>query len=513
MKTHFAIIRAAAIGVFLLTACSPQLVKLGPPRYANMQDDLTILALDAPWKDVVLNLDQVIEIANQRNLDLLVLEQQVVIQDELVVGSVQKWLPQLIYNQELSGRNRNTGSFSQSLEPGVPPAPPSISSTQHTDRFDISLTWNLLDFGISMLRSKQEANKTLILQMGYEKERQKLILEIVKNYWRAIVSRYALRENRVILDNMQDIIKGIESNVEKRLLSWVDGYKIETDFLKNMPDLFRSQKEYQEILQELASQMGLPLGSTFELVEETEFPIYTNLLPIDEIEEYALMYRPELYSGDLQQLVKADDVKIAMISALPGVSFFTGNFYDGNKFLIFNHWLQAGLRVSFDLFRLPERMTDARVAKMSADLVQQQRIALSFAVISQVRIAYLAYLEAIEFYVLMKQLSEAKNRLAIAGQRGFERGDMSGSTALTFQSDALVTATEVLRSYGEVMFALERLNNAIGIPRFFEASFDTPPYPIVPIADLGEEGPVVGATGYGDESILEESPLEETEGL
>lgn len=492
MKTHFAIIRAAAVGVFLLTACSPQLVRLGPPRYANMQEDLTILALDAPWNDVVLSLDQVIEIANQRNLDLLVLEQQVMIQDELVVGSVQKWLPQLIYNQELSGRNRNTGSFSESLDPTVPPAPPSISSTQHTDRFDISLTWNLLDFGISMLRSRQEANKTLILQMGYEKERQKLILEIVKNYWRGIVARYALRENRVIMDNMRGIMKGIEANVENRNLSWIDGYKIETDFMKNLPDLFRSQKEYQEILQELAGQMGIPLGSTFELAEETEFPLYTDLLPIDEIEEYALMYRPELYTGDLQELVKADDVKIAMISALPGVSFFAGNFYDGNKFLIFNHWLQAGLRVSFDLFRLPERMTDAKVAKLSKELVQQQRIALSFAVISQVRIAYLAYLEAVELYLLVKELSEAKSKLAFAGERGFDRGDLAGSTALTFQADALVTKIEAIRSYGEVMFALERLNNALGIPRFFVANSTTPAYPIVLIEDLGEVGPVVG---------------------
>ena len=493
MKTHFAIIRAAAIGAFLLTACSPQLVKLGPPRYANMQDDLTILTLDAPWNDVVLNLDQVIEIANQRNLDLLVLEQQVVIQDELVVGSVQKWLPQLIYNQEISGRNRNTGAFSESLDPTIPPAPPSISSTQNVDRFDITLTWNLLDFGISMLKARQEANKTLILQMGYEKERQKLILEIVKNYWRAIVARYAARESVEIMKNMRDIIRGISLNVENQNISWLEGYRIETDFIRNMPELFRSQKEYQEILQELAGQMGIPLGTTFELAEETEFPLYTDLLPIDEIEEYALMYRPELYSGDLQELVKADDVKIAMLSAVPGVSFFSGNFYDGNKFLIFDHWLQAGLRVSFDLFRLPERMTDIKVAKYSKDLVQQQRIALSFAVISQVRIAYLAYLEAVELHLIMKELSQAKNRLATAGVKGFGAGDLAGSAALTFQADALVTEIETFRTYGEVMFALERLNNALGIPRFFVANALVPDYPLAKIEELGSGiGPIVG---------------------
>lgn len=460
----------AVIGAIFLTACSQQLVDLGPPRYENMQDDLTILTLDPPWHGEVLNLDQIIEIANQRNLDLLVLEQQVLIQDELTGGSVRKWLPQLIWNQELSGRNVNTGSFSESLDPTVPPAPPSISSQTHVNRLDLTLTWNLLDFGISMMRSRQEANKTLVLQMGYEKERQKLIMEIVKNYWRAIVARYALRENRKLVSRSQKLIAALNKHVENRIISWAEAYRIETDLLKNQPDLYRNEREYQDVLEELAQQMGLPLGSTFELAEEEELPFETRLLPIEEIEEYALMYRPELYSGDLQELIKADDVKIAMLAAIPGLAFFAGDFYDANKFLIYNHWLSAGLRVSWDLFRLPERMSDYHVAQMNKDLVAQQRIAFSMGVITQVRIAYLSYYQSIETYQLVKELAEAKKKLAFAGTKGAIRGDTSESTALTLEIDALLTTTEALRSYGEAMFNLERLNNSMGIPRFFRAN-------------------------------------------
>ncbi len=179
------------------------------------------------------------------------------------------------------------------------------------------------------------------------------------------------------------------------------------------------------------------------------------------------MYRPELYSGDLQELIKADDVKIAMLSAIPGVAFFSGDFYDTNKFLIYNHWLSAGLRVSWDLFRLPERMSDMHIAEMNRDLVPQQRVAFSMAVITQVRISYLAYFEAIQNYKNVIELAKAKQQLAFAGERGFLREDTSESTALTFEFDALLSSTEALRAYGEVMFALERLNNSMGTPRFF----------------------------------------------
>lgn len=459
----------ALSAAFFLTACSQQLVELGPPRYENMQEDMAVLTIDAPWKDVVLSLDEIIEIANQRNLDMLVLEQQVLIQDELTGGSVRKWLPQLIWNQELSGRNANTGSFSQSLDPTVPPAPPSISSQTHVNRFDISLTWNLLDFGISMVRSRQESNKTLILQMGYEKERQKLILEIVKNYWRAVVARYAMRENKDVVERSNSLIAGLRKNIDKRIISWADAYKIETDLLKSQPDLYRNEREYYNIIEEMVQQMGLPPGSTFEIPEENEFPLYANLLPIEEIEEYAMMYRPELYSGDLQELVKADDVKIAMLSAIPGVAFFSGDFFDTNKFLIYNHWLSAGLRVSWDLFRVPERMADYEIAKLNKDLVAQQRVAFAMGVITQVRIAYLSYYQAVETYLILKELAEAKKNLAFASAKGALRGDTSKSTALSLELDALLTTTELMRTYGEVMFAVERLNNAMGIPRFFVA--------------------------------------------
>lgn len=461
-------ISAVAAG-FLLTACTQQLVEMGPPRYENMQSDLAVLTMEAPWDNVVLTLDEIIEIANTRNLDMLVLEQQVMIQDELTEGSVRKWLPQLIWNQELSGRNRNTGSFSQSLDPTIPPAPPSISSQTHVDRFDISLTWNLLDFGISMIRSRQEANKTLILQMGYEKERQKLILAIVKNYWRAVVARYAMRENKVRFEKIQEIVANLHRNVDKKLISWVEAYTIETALLRNQPDLYRNEREYHNIIEDMVQQMGLPLGSSFELAEEDQFPLDAQLLTIEEIEDYALMYRPELYSGDIQEKVKADDVKIAMMSMIPGVAFFSGNFFDTNKFLIYNHWLSTGLRVSWDLFRIPERMMDVRIARLNKDLVAEQRIALSMGVISQVRIGYLTYYEAIDTYRLVKEVAEAKKHLAYATERGALRGSISQGDALVTNVDALLAEIDVLRSYGEVMIALELLNNSMGMPRFFVA--------------------------------------------
>lgn len=465
----------ALTAAFFLTACSQQLVEMGPPRYENMQDDMAVLTLEAPWSNVVLSLDQIIDLANQRNLDLLVLEQQVLIQDELTGGSVRKWLPQLIWNQELSGRNKNTGSFSQSLDPGVPPAPPSISSQTHVNRFDITLTWNLLDFGISMLRSRQESNKTLILQMGYEKERQKLILEIVKNYWRAVVARYAMRENKVLVERSNALIGAMQKIIDKRLISWADAYKIETDLLKNQPDLYRNEREYYDIIEEMVQQMGLPPGSSFELPEEDNLPVYADLLPIEEIEDMAMMYRPELYSGDLQKLVKADDVKIAMLSAIPGLAFFAGDFFDTNKFLIYSHWLSAGLRVSWDIFRVPERMADKAIAELNEDLVVQQRIAFSMGVITQVRIAYLSYYQAIETYMIVRDLAEAKKRLAVATGRGALRGDTTQAMALSYELDALLSETEALRAYGEVMFALERLNNSMGVPRFFMAEWPTDP--------------------------------------
>ena len=87
------------------------------------------------------------------------------------------------------GRDKNTASFSESLIPGVPPAPLSISSETHIELANLEFTWNILDFGVAYYRARQELNGTLMEEMQYNRIRQNLILEVTKQYWKAALAK------------------------------------------------------------------------------------------------------------------------------------------------------------------------------------------------------------------------------------------------------------------------------------------------------------------------------------
>ena len=169
--------------------------QLNARREANALRDLSILLDNSELPCEKLTLADVIEIALKKNVDLQVKAFEYAVQYEASTGECLKMLPNLIANGEWYYRNRNTGSFSESLLAGVPPAPPSISSEQHEARTDLTISWNLLDFGLAYFRSRQERNKAYVLQLEYERLRQNLIVDITRQYWKAIAARKAMEEH------------------------------------------------------------------------------------------------------------------------------------------------------------------------------------------------------------------------------------------------------------------------------------------------------------------------------
>lgn len=468
----FFLFTAASLSTFFFSGCNIQRSQADwcELRRNNNFEDINYIRCSSKLPSHPLQLDEIIDIALKRNLSLLVKEQEYAIQKEAVTREKFNMLPKLILNWENYGRTENTASFSQSLVPGVPPAPLSISSEQNIMRWDMGFAWNLVDFGLSYYRTRIEANRVLIAQLEYERLRQNMVLDITRQYWKAIVAKNALKRSIEIIAKAQDQQETLHRQMKSKVISEIQGLRNENQLINIRGQLQAYASQYDSAISELTLLMGAPSACSLELANVINMPVDVKLCDVCSLEEYALINRPELFSADVEEQVRLDEARSAIVQMLPGVELFATAFHDSNRFLLHNNWLVAGARATWNLLNLPAFHKEKEMACMRRTLSKVNRLALAAGVISQVHISYLLYQDNLQAYNIGKELESVNIRLLQAAKKEQKLGKLHLADILKYEAESLFSEIDAQTKYAELQNSLEQLNSAIGRPRHFRNS-------------------------------------------
>ena len=443
-------------------------------RNQNAACDLQHLhqCVDVPYRP--LTLDDILRIAFERNLDLVVKAHEHAIQKEIACRDMFKMLPSLTLNGELSGRDQKVAEQSRSLTTGTI-SPPSQSRQHNTSRFDATLAWSVLDFGLAFYRARQEHNRSLMICLEHQRTRQNLVFDIIREYWKAVVAVRAIEGAEVIITEAQERREDLERQVKRKVLSEIEGLRHEDRLVAIQIELQGFEREFLSAKTELSKLMGLPPGQHFEL--DTEISLESAMVEvphIEELEQWALYNRPELFAQDMQEHIMVDEVRAAFLQYFPNTTLFSSYNYDGDRFLTHNDWLSAGVQVAWNLLSIPENYHNHKSAKQRVCLARESRLQLSIGVMTQVRLSHLRYIDAMAQFDLSDDLSDVKRRLLEAGQREKQFGVIHGDTILDYKIESLFADINEIRAFAEVQVALEQLNNAIGMPlRFSNMQYES----------------------------------------
>lgn len=468
MRAKVALITSLFCLALASSGCMRTSCILPDKREHNLYHDRMKMQISDSLIDHPLNLDEIIEIAMCQNLDLKVKEREVSIQYEVATNEKLNMLPYLMINWEKSERDNDSGSASQSLIEGVPPAPPSISSPRNTQRYDFSFTWNLLDFGISYFRSRQAAHTALEGCYDMERIKQNLVLEITRNYWDTIVAGMAVDETRVIMDHLQKNLYLVEDKVKRKVVSKSLLLDYKDRILQLQLQMRDYSRDYQLALVELKRLMGVTPDREITLAPVTFRDNLIDFDSIDELEIIALRSRPDIILYDVQEFIDVDEARAAFLEAFPGFSLFGSHFRDENYFLLNNEWNIAGLRTTWQLLSAPYMLGRSRIGLKNQLLTRDNRVALSMATLAQVHLAYMIYHIDEEYYRLAADRKTVKVHMLEMAQRKRALGQYDEADVLTYQIDALDAHIRANRAYADLQVTLEQLNNAIGVPRYYK---------------------------------------------
>ena len=339
----------------------------------------------------------------------------------------------------------------------------STTTSERTRRLaGLEFSWNLLDFGVSYYRARILADQVLVAEERKRKAIQTLMQETRHTYWRALGAQRLGNRLQELMKRSNIALAQARVIEQEGLLPQAQALAYQRALLDatTLLQLRRLDLEFAKV--ELASLMNLPHHVDFSLVDEPEPDLPPVPAEIEKLEDLALVQRPELREEDYRRRITTHDTRRALVQTLPGISFDTGWQYDSNRYLLNNSWVETGLRVSANLFRLASIPSIRRAGEAQEQLDDTRRLAQAMAVATQVRLAALRYQIAREGLDQAAESARVDYRLAQYTRAAASSRVDSELELLRTEARSLLSEYERHIAFADVQAAWGRLYNSVG---------------------------------------------------
>ncbi|URX61646.1 TolC family protein [Luteibacter anthropi] len=372
-------------------------------------------------------------------------------------------LPKLMADAGYRWRSNDSGGTSIGIQDRIVSLRPSTSEERVHYLADATLSWDVLDFGLSYYRAKQQADDVNITDERRRKVLQNIVQDVRDAYWRALGAQRLLGETETLAEGIQSALEKSREAERAGVLPPVEGLEYQRALLDAMTLVNQKRQEMEFARRELAALMNLPPGTVFTLADVSETTLTQVPGNVDQLEQLALEQRPELREEDYKTRIDAIETKKQIAALFPNLNLFVGAGHDSNKYLYNESWSQGGVSMSMNLMRLAglpaiRRTNDARMKVDDA-----RRMALSMAVLTQVRVSVERYKLAVYDHQLAEQSAQVDQRLASVAKAGSGNQLTSELETLRTQARAMVSRFQEASSYAAAQSAYGRVLNSVGI--------------------------------------------------
>jgi len=412
------------VAVIGLSSCAIKPIPLTTDEVqSRVKEDRAVLTKDQEPVSGPIDLYEAMARALKYNLDARVeLMHKMLAQTQLDLSHY-AMLPRLAANAGFDGRNNFTGGIARSLITGEQILQPFTSADKNIFSADLSLSWNVLDFGLSYIRAKQASDDVLIAEEERRRVANRVMQDVRSAYWRAVSAER-------ILPSLKMLDEWVKSALEKSKAIQDEKLNAPLVPLLYRLDLLNTQRYVQQLFRDLntaklqlAALINLPPGQEQEMrlmVPEREARTLNLPLDMTVLEDRALEARPELKMIDYRRRINARETKAAIFEMLPSLNLQAGGFTNSNSFLFNTNWYAYAARASWNLlniFRYPAR---AKTIEAQDKVLHTQNLALTMAIMSQV-------------HVSVAQVAQAKKETSTAKLYHDTQSQISEQTRLSWR--------------------------------------------------------------------------------
>jgi outer membrane protein TolC len=325
------------------------------------------------------------------NLDYRLKLMESALASDLRDVSSHEMLPRVVASAGYAGRNNDSGGTSIGIEDRQQSLRASTSEERYREIYGLGLSWSLLDFGVAYYRTQQKSDQILMAEERRRKVAQNVLQDVRNAYWRALGAQRLLPEVDKLLMRTQRALTSAREAENRGLLPRQEILAYQRALLDSIYLLTVRRQDLEFAHAELTALISLPPGSRLVLADATE-PALPELRQSGiQLEQLAMEHRPEIMEEWYRKRVNQKDLQIAKAQLWPNVSVDFGYRYDSNKYLYNNDWTNTGLQVSMNLLRLLQLPALNAAAESQGKTDDMRRVALSMAILTQVRVGALRY--------------------------------------------------------------------------------------------------------------------------
>lgn len=445
-------------------AVTPQPISVEAQRTQLAEDRQQVMARQEAVQGPI-GLEEAIARALKYNLDARVTLMEAAMRRGQLDLTRYDMLPKLAAGAGWTHRSEDNLAISRNTVTGVRSTDPFVSQDRSRETADLTLSWNVLDFGVSYLQAQQNADELLIAEQRKRRMSNQIIQQVRSAYWRAASAEPLAREVEPLLKDAYKALDDARATEKQRLVAPLESLNYQRGLLEVIRNLEQLQRDLTVARLELAALMGLPPGTPFTLAA---MPTDSWTLPkldmaVENMEELALDNRPELREEMYQKRITALESRKALLRLLPGISLNTGVNYDSNSYLVHNNWYDVGFRVSWNLLNLASRPATKQLNEAREALAQARREALAMAVLAQVRIGHQEFLRKRHAFEQTRELNAVEQRIY-----GHLRNMSAATTRSPLQQiqsrlTALFSEASQHRAYAELQMATASLFMSMGL--------------------------------------------------
>ena len=421
------------------------------------QQDLAIMFRDQEPLSGPLTLHEAMARAVKYNLEARLKVMEEAMAQRQVDLATFDMLPRMALSAGYAGRSNISASSSESIRTGTQSLEPSTSQDRDRGVADLTMVWNVLDFGVSYVSAKQQGDQRLIVQERRRKVLHTIIQDVRSAYWRAVAADRLLTQIDSLMARVAQARDNSQRLSEQRIGDPIQALSYQRALIEATRQLEEQRRALSLAKTELTTLINLPLGTQVELAPEAGYQVPELKVELGTLEQEALASRPELREQDYQARISAAETRKAMLRLLPGLEFSAGGHYDSNSFLVNQSWADYGVKVTWNLFNVLSAPAAIDVAKAGQEVADARRQAMSMAILAQLHVANANFREAQRQFQTSQQLAgldgqiveQLRNRYQAQGIGELEliQGELN-----TLQADLRrdLAYAELRNSYGQL---------------------------------------------------------------
>jgi len=327
---------------------------------------------------------------------------------------------------------------------------------------DIGFTWNVLDFGLSYIRANQSSDRYLIAKENEIKVANNIARDVVRAYWRALSAKKLMKKYDPLLVKVNNALNDSQIIEELLLQNPMDALLYQKELLDIQRALQTQKQSFVNAEVELKSLMGLMPYDNINLVG-TDQPLNELDMNLDEMEIYALLNRSELIEADYEERISVNETKAGVRALLPGLNFNATWTSSNNDYLMNKSNFEYGSSVGANLLNVFRAPKIKEINEMNTEIIREQRLALSMAVLSQVHLSNINYQLSLESYDTADRYFNVASKITDQVRNAQQIARFGELELIREEASLLVAELRKDLAYSDLQYATAQVYTSVGL--------------------------------------------------